>query len=253
MSYNLNNPIAKRDTKVVFVDDGNTIKLFNEGYSKADIFNEAMNTARVEEGTNLNMAKVKEVVTIDNKLAIIYEHIKGETLAELMEKNPDKLDEYLNLFVDIQMEIFANKVPLLNRMADKFKKRISEADVFEESTKYELLQRLEGMKSHVKLCHGDFVPSNVVITESGEHYIIDWAHVTQGNAGSDVATTYLQLCMNGKKEVAEKYIDLYAKKSGTEKSYIQNWIPIAAAIQYVKQKPEQKDILKHWIDVVEPQ
>ena len=70
MSYNLNNPIAKRATKVVYEDDGNTIKLFNEGYSKADIFNEAMNHARVEEGTNLNMAKIKEVVDIDNKLGI---------------------------------------------------------------------------------------------------------------------------------------------------------------------------------------
>lgn len=253
MSYNLNNPIAKRATKIVYEEDDNTIKLFNEGYSKADIFNEALNHARVEEGTNLNMAKVKEVIRIDNKLGIVYEHIKGETLAELMDRNPEKLDEYLNLFIDIQMEIFANKVPLLNRMDDKFKRRIGESNVFEENIKYELLQRLEGMKSHVKLCHGDFVPSNVIITENGNHYVIDWSHVTQGNAASDVATTYLQLCMSDKKELAEKYIDLYAEKSGTNKSYIQNWIPIAAAIQYVKQKPEETEILKQWIDVIEPQ
>lgn len=253
MNYNLNNPIAKRATKVVYEDEENTIKLFNEGYSKADIFNEAMNHARVEEGTDLNMTKVKEVVCIDKKLGIVYEYIKGTTLMELMDKNPDKLDEYLDLFTDIQMEIFSKKVPLVSRMGDKFKSRISDSDVFDENTKYDLLQRLDGMKSHDKLCHGDFVPSNVIITENGEHYVIDWAHVTQGNAAGDVATTYLQLCMNGKKDWAEKYLDLYVKKSGTEKNYIQRWIPVAAAIQYVKQKPEEKEILKQWIDVVEPQ
>ncbi len=253
MSYNLNNPIAKRATKVVYVDEGNTIKLFNEGYSKADIFNEAMNNARVEEGTDLNTTRVKEVTVIDNKIGIVYDYIEGTTLAELMEKNPNKLDEYLNLFTDIQMEIFSKKVPLVNRMSDKYKRRISESDVFDENTKYDLLQRLDGMKSHAKLCHGDFVPSNVIITEDGDHYVIDWAHVTQGNAAGDVAATYLQLCMKGKKDWAEKYIDLYVEKSGTEKMYILNWIPIVAAIQYIKQKPEEKEVLKQWIDVVEPQ
>jgi len=253
MSYNLNNPIAKRATKVVYVDEGNTIKLFNEGYSKADIFNEAMNTARVEEGTNLNISRAKEVVQIDRKLGIVFEHVKGESLEELMKKNPDKMDEYLDLFTDIQLEVFSKKVPLVNRMSDKYKRRIGESDVFDDNTKYDLLQRLDGMKSHFKLCHGDFVPSNIIITEDGKHYIIDWAHVTQGNAAGDVATTYLQLCMNNQTEIAEKYIDLYIKKTGTEKNYIQKWIPIAAAIQYVKQKPEEKEILKQWIDVVEPQ
>lgn len=253
MSYNLNNPIAKRTTKVVYEDEGNTIKLFNEGYSKADIFNEAMNHARIEEGTNLNMSKVKEVVCIDKKLGIVYEYIKGTTLLELMENNPEKLDEYINLFVDIQMEIFSKKIPLVNRMGDKYKRRIGESDVFDENTKYDLLQRLDGMKSHDTLCHGDFVPSNIIITENGDHYVIDWAHVTQGNAAGDAATSYLQLCMNAKNDWAEKYLDLFVAKSGIEKKYIQKWIPIAAAVEYVKQKPEEKEILKQWIDVVEPQ
>ena len=101
MSYNLNNPIVKRATKVVYEDNGNTIKLFNEGYSKASIFNEALNQARVEEGTDLNVSKIKEVVVLENKFGIVSEYISGQTLEELMEKNPEKMDEYLNLFVDI--------------------------------------------------------------------------------------------------------------------------------------------------------
>ena len=253
MNYNLNNPIVKRNTKVVYEDNGNTIKLFNEGYSKADILNEALNQARVEENTDLRIAKLKEVTVMDNKTAIVSDHIKGKTLEQLMNEHPENMDKYLNLFVDIQIEIFTKRVMLINRMKDKYKSRISSSNMYSEEIKYDLLQRLEGMKNHTKLCHGDFVPSNIILTDNGEWYVIDWAHVTQGNASGDVATTYLQFCMDNKKDLAEKYMNLYAEKTNTDKNYIKNWIPIVAANRLYKQKPEEKELLKQWIDVVEPQ
>ena len=64
MEYDLNNPIVERSTKTVYEYNGNTIKLFVENYSKANILNEALNQARVEEGTDLKIAKLKEVTTI---------------------------------------------------------------------------------------------------------------------------------------------------------------------------------------------
>ena len=53
MEYKLDTKIAERKNKEVFKEDGKTIKLFVKGYSKADILNEALTQARVEEGTNL--------------------------------------------------------------------------------------------------------------------------------------------------------------------------------------------------------
>lgn len=251
MSYNLNNPIVERKTKTVYEDNGNTIKLFVENYSKSNILNEALNQSRVEEGTDLKIAKLKEVTTIDGRWALVSEHIKGNSLEELMKNNPEKLDEYMNMFVDIQLEVLSKNVPLLNRMKEKYRSRINESNLFEENTKYELLQRLAGMESRAKLCHGDFVPSNVIITESGEHYVIDWSHVTQGNAAGDAATTYLHFCMHNRQDLADKYLEIFAEKSKIIKMNIQKWIPIVAANEYMKQKPEEKEILKQWIDVVE--
>ena len=251
MNYNLNNPIIERETKTVYEDNGNTIKLFVPNYSKSDILNEALNQARVEEGTDLNICKLREVTMIDGRWALVSEHIKGESLRDLMKKNPNKIEEYLNLFVDIQLKILSKKVPLLNKMKEKYKSRITESDLFEDNTKYELLQRLAGMDDENKLCHGDFVPSNIIIAENGEYYIIDWAHVTQGNAEGDSATTYLHFCMNNEKELADKYLELFSEKSQINKISIQKWIPIIAANQYIKQKPEEKEILKQWIDVVD--
>ena len=107
------------------------------------------------------------------------------------------------------------------------------------------------MKKHDKLCHGDFNPSNIIITKEHESYIIDWAHVTQGNASADVARTYLLFSLQGKEDLADKYLNLFCKKSDTAKQYVQKWLPIVAASQSVKGHKEEIEFLSRWVDVVD--
>ena len=250
MEYNLNEPIAERRTKTVYRDGNKTIKLFVENYSKAAILNEALIQSRVEENTDLKMSRLLEVTKIENRWALVTEFIEGTPLDVLMREHPEKEDEYLNLFIDIQLEIMSKKVPTLNRLKDKYRRKLAEADI-DDTTRYELLQRLEGTKNHDKLCHGDFNPSNVIINENGEYSIIDWAHATQGNASADVAKTFLLFSLNGQTELAEKYLKLFTEKSGIEKRGIQRWVPIVAAVQLKKGGAENKEFLEKWIDVVD--
>ena len=245
----LDKVIAVRTSKTVYRDGDKAIKVFDEGYSKADVLNEALNQARVEE-TGLKIPHVLEVGMENGKWAIVSEYIEGKTLARLMEENPDKKDEYLELFVDIQMNIHAQKAPMLNRLKDKMMRKIRETTL-DATTRYDLLMRLESMPKHNKVCHGDFNPSNVIIASDGTPYIIDWSHATQGNASADVARTYLLFWLNGDIDGAEKYLDLFCKKSDTAKQYIQKWLPIVAASQSVKGKPEEREFLLHWVDVVD--
>ena len=250
MEYNLNEPIAERKTKTVYRDGNKTIKLFVENYSKAAILNEALIQARVEEKTDLNMSRLLEVTKIENRWALVTEFIEGTPLDVLMREHPERQEEYLNLFVNIQLEIMSKRVPTLNRLKDKYRRKLAEADI-DDTTRYELLQRLEGTKNHDKLCHGDFNPSNVIINANEEYSIIDWAHATQGNASADVAKTFLLFSLNGQTELAEKYLDLFTEKSGIERKEIQRWIPIVAAVQLKKGGAENKEFLEKWIDVVD--
>ncbi len=241
--------IAVRTSKTVYKDGDRAIKVFDEDYKKSDILNEALNQARVEE-TGLPIPKLLEVGVVDGKWAIASEFIKGKTLGRLMEENPDKIDEYMALFVDIQLQIHNQKAPLLNKLKDKMNRKISETDL-DATTRYELHTRLEGMPKHNKVCHGDFRPSNVIVGEDGVNYIIDWSHATQGNASADAARTYLVFCLKGETENAEKYLDLFCEKSDTAKQYVQKWLPIVAASQSVKRNPEEKELLMKWLDVVD--
>ena len=201
---NLDRVIAVRNNKTIYRDGDRCIKVFHEDFSKADVLNEALNLARIEE-TGLPTPKVLEVTTIDGRWAIVYNYIKGETLAQLMEKNPDKKDEYLELLVDLQLTVQSKTCPLLNKLKDKMNRKISQADL-DATTRYDLHTRLEGMPKHNKICHGDFNPSNIVIAEDGTPYILDWSHVTQGNASADAARTYLLFWLNGDISGAKKYL-----------------------------------------------
>ena len=78
-------------------------------------------------------------------------------------------------------------------MKDKFARQINGLKVLDATTRYELMTRLESMPKHDKICHGDFNPSNVIVGKNGKMTVIDWAHVTQGNASADAAMTYLCL------------------------------------------------------------
>lgn len=246
---NLNRIIAIRNSKTVYLDGDYAIKVFDSDYSKADVLNEALNQARVEE-TGLHVPKIIEVTKIDGKWAIVSEYIKGKTLAQLMEENPEKKEEYLRLLVEVQMEVHSKKAPLLNRLKDKMNRKITEADL-DATTRYDLHTRLEGMPKHDKVCHGDFNPSNIIITEDGTPYILDWSHATQGNASADVARTYLLFWLSGDIEGAKKYLELFCKMSDTAKQYVQKWMPIVAASQSVKGKAEERQFLLSWVDVVD--
>ena len=245
----LDKVIAVRTTKTIYRDGDIAVKVFNEDFKKSDILNEALNHARVEE-TGLSVPSLREVCMIDGKWAIVTDFIAGKTLSALMEENPDKMTEYLNLFVDLQLSVHAKKSPLLSKLKDKMNMKISQSNL-DATTRYDLHTRLESLPTHDKVCHGDFNPSNIIISSDGTPFILDWSHATQGNASADAARTYLLFCLAGKVETAESYLKLFCKKSDTAKQYVQKWIPIVAASQLVKGKPEEKALLMHWVDVVD--
>lgn len=241
--------IAVRTTKTVYKDNNKVIKLFNEDYSKTDVLNEALNQARVEE-TGLKVPAVLEVTKLEGRWAIVSEYIAGKTLQRLIEDEPNKKDEYLEKLVDIQLEMHAKKAPLLNKLRDKMSRKIIESE-FDATTRYDLQTRLESLPKHTKLCHGDFNPSNIIISEDGTPYILDWSHATQGNASADAARTYLLFWLSGDIDGAKKYLNIFCKKSDTAIQYVQKWFPIVAASQSVNGRKEEKEFLRSWVDVVE--
>ena len=241
--------IAVRNKKTIYRDGTQCIKVFNEDYSKSDVFSEALNRTIIEE-TGLNVPKVLEVTIIDGKWAIVSEYIKGKTLAQLIKEDDEKKDEYIELLVDLQLEVLKKNSPLLAKLRDKMNDEIRKSEL-DATTRYDLHTRLDGMPKHTKLCHGDFNPTNIIITEDGTPYIVDWENATQGNASADAARTYLLFWLDGDMTGAEKYLELFCEKSGIEKQYVQKWMPLVAAAQSVEGNEKEREFLLSWVNVVE--
>ena len=244
--------ISSSETKCVYRDGDLAIKEFCEGFPKAEVLNEALCTARVEDLPGLHVPKVLSVSVMDGKWSITREFIEGKTLQQLMDENPDKVQEYMEQMVDLQIDIHSKACPLLNKLKEKTIRALQEEEQLDANTRYDLLTRLDGMPKHTKLCHGDFEPSNIIVAADGAMYVVDWVHASQGNASADVARTYLLLSLKDAKK-ADMYMDMFCEKTGTEKRYVQGWLPIVAAAQLYYKRPEEKELLESWINVFDYQ
>lgn len=239
----LKNLISDGEKVQVYECDGKCVKLFKDPKEpKSVVLYEAITHSRVEETGYERIPAFEEVVKIDNKYAIIYEFTEGKTLEQLMRENPENCDEYLQTMVDLQLEINSLSSAKLSRLKDYLKRSIDGLDIIDDVKKYELLNLLEKMPKHSKLCHGDFSPENIIVGDNGT-FVVDWLKAKQGNASADAAKTYLNFCLKHHTEWAEKYLKLYSAKSGTETDYVRQWLPIIAAAQLKFKRPEERELL----------
>lgn len=245
--------IVTRHNKVVY-DCGDTVaKVFNATKPSSDIVNEALNLTRAEQA-GINVPELIEVGKSGNNWAILTEKVEGKTLRQLMSEEPEKTEDYLKQLIELELDVHAHRAPLMNRQKDKYARMIADAsDILDEAQRYELLMRLDGMPNHTKLCHGDFVPSNIIIPdeEGAKPVIVDWAHATQGNGGADCAITYLHLMLNGEEEIAQGYLRLYCERQGCSVHYVQGWMSIVAAAELARGRVAEHDYLLSMVDVVD--
>lgn len=241
--------LAESRNKKVYRQGNKIIKLFAKDFPKSEVLHEALATARVEE-TGLPVGRIEAVSVVDGCWALTKDYVEGETLYDRMMKEPEKVKEYLSLMVDIQIEINKKNCPLLGSLKQKMIRDITKLEEIDESTRYDLLTRLNGMPKHRKLCHGDLDPKNIILNDKGEYAIIDWVHAAEGNASADAARSYLLLVLMNE-EWADLYLDLFCEKTNTKRSYVENWLPLVAAAQMVKHRPEEAELLRKWVNVVE--
>jgi aminoglycoside phosphotransferase (APT) family kinase protein len=244
---NLTHIIAERPSKTIYLDGNRTVKLMSEEYSAADVLNEALNLSIVFD-TGFPVPALHEVTKIDGRWAIIMEHIVGETLLSRLDREPEKMEVYIERLVDIQVAMHGLKAERLRHLTDKFHAKIDKCGL-DATARYELHTRLNSLPKHDKLCHGDFTPGNIIITPDDKAYVIDWGHATQGNGSADAARTYLRFRLAGRDAVAETYIKLFCLKCDKARQYVQKWLAIVAATQMVKEKPEERDLLMTWAHV----
>ena len=244
--------LVRRGNKVVYDTGDRIVKVFNASKAESDVFNEALNLARIQE-TGIRVPKILEVSKCEEGWALATEKVQGTTLAERMKADKKNVEEYLEQFVRLQLEVNGHTAPLLNRQRDKYTRMINGLTEIDATTRYELLIRLDGMKAESRVCHGDFNPSNVIVGDDGLLYVCDWAHATQGSPAADAAMTYLLFALEDL-TLADKYLVLFCKMADMPVQVVRRWTSIVAASELARHRDaKEEEFLRGWIDVAEYQ
>lgn len=242
--------IVEHSNKKVYDLGTQIVKVFNADKPASDVLNEALNLARVTE-SGVKTPHVVEVSQVEGAgWALVTEKVPGVTLEQKMEEDPSRFYEYLEQFVDLQISIHLLHNQLLPRQKDKYGRMIDSLDGLNATTRYNLQERLNGMRRHRRICHGDFNPSNVIVSEDGTLSVCDWAHATQGSPAADAAMTYLLFAMKDQQQ-AEAYLELYCDRADEPMQVVRQWMSIVAASELARKRGDQKEFLMRWIDVVD--
>lgn len=242
---NLDRIIAVRTDRAVYRDGEDCIKVFCRSYPSYEAFGEAFYRALAERA-ELPVPKVKSVTYIEGKPAIVSEYIKGKKLSCLLSEQPENRSQFLRLFVKLQRRILEADGIRLPRLSDKVKADLMRAELSSDR-RNELYERLMSEPVENNFCHGDFCPSNVIVSENGT-YVLDWHNAASGNAAADAAATYLHFLLRWNEGIADEYLDLFAPNGREE---VLRWIPIIAAAQSVGGNVRDKERLLSVANAVE--
>jgi hypothetical protein len=165
-------------------EEDKVIKLFHEGYSDEAINMEYNNAMAIRDMEFLK-SKAYDLISYDDRKGIIYDRIKGESLQEWVLKtgNMSLCAYYMS---KLHKGILLNKILDVPDYKDFLRHHIPNSLSVDQRKK--LLQMIDNLADGNTLCHGDFHPGNIMMSE-GRMYIIDFMNVCHGPYLYDIART----------------------------------------------------------------
>ena len=138
--------------------------------------------------------RVVDVVTVGDRRGIVMERVEGPTMLTLLTSRPWLLIKLSRLLAELQSQLHERTVASLPPLNEHLQGRIASSEHLTADMKAAAISVLEKLPGGGAVCHGDFHPDNVIMSERGP-MIIDWNLACAGNPLSDVARTSLLLTL----------------------------------------------------------
>lgn len=209
--------LKKSGHKIFYIDHDFLIKTYDDTYSVSQVLNESLNQAKVVEA-GIKAPKIFEVKMYNGRLGIVMDYIKGQDLQSLMYDDKEN-NKYLDIFVNMQHKLFSTKIHNLNNSYGRIKNKIFATNL-PANIQYGLFFKLREMEFSHDVIHGDYFPSNVIIDQNDNAYVLDWSHVAFGDRKLDIAISYALFDIDGKSEIGDKYLESICKIENVERNAI---------------------------------
>ncbi len=186
----LSTPIATGLTAEVFAwKDGWVLKLFNQGIPRTTVEVEAYASRKVQ-ACGLPVPAVGELVEVNGRFGLEYERVQGVSMLQDLMQRPWRFITHARQLAWLHAELHRVRLPDMPAQKERLEWKIRLAKVLPETVRQAALQALKNLPEQDWLCHGDFHPGNILLSERGP-LIIDWLDGTHGSPVMDVARSSL--------------------------------------------------------------
>jgi uncharacterized protein (TIGR02172 family) len=233
----LQQPIAVGRTAEIYPIEGlKVLKLFFPTIPQPWIDKE-VDTGRFIQDTQLPVPKVFERVKLKEREGIVYERIDGPSLLSVLARKPWMVQRCARLMANLHAQVHNVTAPShLETQREWARGGIPETKKLSKDLQERVLHLLNSMPEGNQLCHGDFHPGNIIVTQRGP-VIIDWMTASKGVGCGDVARASIIL------EAAKA-------PEGTPMRWLLEWIRQLFQETYVKTyfqlRPDQKTLFSAW-------
>jgi len=175
-----------RTAEVYAWEAGKVLKLFIQGYPQLAVEKE-YHLGQMLNTLNFPKPKAYEIVSWQNRLGIVYDHVKGESLLTWVLRTMDAKGCAARL-AELHPLVFQNQMEELPSYKEFLRWVIEKATALSHTEREEALQQLASLPEANQLCHGDFHPGNILIHQE-QSIVIDFMNVCKGPALYDIART----------------------------------------------------------------
>lgn len=251
-------PLARgRTAEVYALPDNRIVKLCYDWVGSATVQREAA-IARTVHAAGLPVPAVGAIVQVGARTGVIYARVRGESMLTALLRRPSAVQHQARQLAVLHAAVHAVTVAApVPAQHDALAHKIRHAAALSPAQVRAALTALDAAPVDSRLCHGDFHPDNVILTEDGitegGAVIIDWNDATRGRPAADVARTSVILrgvsegdqgAEPGARALARAFHDAYLthifRVQPDVAAEYQQWLPLVAAARLSEEMPQQE-------------
>ena len=175
-----------RMAEVFAVDDETVVKVDRPEFDGVALYEAAIMREVVR--SDLPVPDVIATTVVDGRQGLVLRRLRGSSLAEVVGLS-ESVEPLAEAFVELHIALHPATAPSAPELVSRLTEQIERSDLLHR-TRSELSRYVIEAGGDVGLCHFDFHPDNVIVTDTGWK-VIDWVAAATGPTTADFARTIL--------------------------------------------------------------